>query len=469
MWIKLDTKSNTPLTRQLYTIIKEMILDGSLISNEKLPSTRTLASELCVSRNTILEVYNQLTAEGYLEGHHGSGTVVAAGVKQQSKISHPKSICAPLMPKVENENLIDFRSGVPDLAFFPRKEWAKLYYQVCNDLPPSALRYNQPAGVEALRNAISQYLYRTRGINCTPTNIMIVSGSTQGLSLISKLLYREKQEVIVEDPIHHGLLNVISSAGYNITGVQADDNGLNTNDLKPSDQTSFVYTTPSHQYPLGGVLPVQRRLSLIQYSLENECYIVEDDYDSEFRFEGQPIHSLYELNPDKVIYIGSFSKILAPAIRLGFVLLPNELLAKYKTLKMYSDVHTEAISQYVLAQFIQSGGLEKHIWKMKRKYNQKRQHLIHELTTNFSGEFEIKGHAAGLHVLVYFYDVIFTEKLVKQIYSNQVKIYPVEDYAVQHFGKHKNEIILGYAHLSLSDITNGIQVLSNIIHKCLPQ
>ncbi len=467
MWITLDTESNLPLKRQLYNKIKEMMLEGSLIANEKLPSTRVLARELCVSRNTILEVYDQLIAEGYLEGHHGSGTVVAAGVQLRLKVSYSKSTCAPLIHKAENENVIDFRSGIPDLELFPRKEWAKLYYHVCNDLPAATLRYCQAAGVLELRNAISQYLYRTRGISCAPNNIMIVSGSTQGLSLISKLLYSDKQEVIVEDPIHHGLLNVISSVGYKIKGVQADDNGLNTSLLEPSNHTSFIYTTPSHQYPLGSILPIQRRLSLIQYSLENECFIVEDDYDSEFRFEGQPINSLYELNPDKVIYLGSFSKILAPAIRLGFILLPNELLAKYKTLKKYSDVHTEAISQYVLAEFIQNGGLEKHIWKMKKLYNQKREHLLHELKSNFTGEFEIKGQAAGLHVLVHFSKVFFTEKLLEQIYAKNIKIYPVENFALQSFGNHKNEIILGYAHLSFSEITKGIQVLRDIIPKTL--
>lgn len=371
------------------------------------------------------------------------------------------------MKSVATEKLsIDFRSGVPDLTLFPRKEWARLYYNVCNDLPETALRYYPPAGIPELRNALSQYLNRIRGISCSPENIMIISGSTQGLSLISRLLSKEATgtQVIMEDPTHPGLRNVISNIGYHMDGIPADCFGIVTQNLKPSNNTAFIYTTPSHQYPLGGILPIQRRLDLIEYSLENDCYLVEDDYDSEFRFEGQPVSSLYELNPDKVIYIGSFSKILAPALRLGYMLLPDALLAKYKTLKMYSDVHTEAISQYVLAEFIQSGSLEKHIWKMKKLYNQKRKHLLQELSFYFEEEYEIKGQAAGLHVLVHFYQVNFTDELVKQINSNHVKIYPVENYAWQSFGKHTHEIILGYAHLSLSEISEGIQILSEIIH-----
>lgn len=212
-------------------------------------------------------------------------------------------------------------------------------------------------------------------------------------------------------------------------------------------------------------MPIQRRIVLIEYALKNQCYIVEDDYDSEFRFEGQPINALYEMNPDKVIYLGSFSKILAPAIRLGFILLPDELLAEYEILKRYTDVHTEVITQYVLAAFIQNGGLEKHIWKMKKIYKQKRAHLIRELTAHFAGEFEIKGHAAGLHVSCLFYQIIFTVELEARIYSHHIKIYPVENYVLQNFGHHQSEILLGYVHLSFVEITNGIEGLHAILHE----
>lgn len=467
MFILLDSKSDISLVRQLYNKIKEMILNGSLSPNEKLPSTRALAKELSVSRNTVLNVYDQLVAEGYLESHHGSGTVVSQGIKNRLNISNSNSIFTPLVYANENKNIIDFHSGTPDLSSFPKKEWAKLYYHICNIMTKVTLQYSDTSGILELRNAISQYLYRTRGISCAPTNIMIVSGSTQGLSLISKLLYNDNGEVIVEDPIHKGLLNVILSAGYNIIGVKADNNGINSNLLKSSSNTSFIYTTPSHQYPLGSILPIQRRISLVQYALENNCYIVEDDYDSEFRFEGQPIHSLYELNPKKVIYIGSYSKILAPAIRLGFILLPDELLEKYKTLKMYSDVHTEVISQYVLAMFIQNGGLEKYIYKMKKIYSRKRKYLIQELNLKFENEYEVRGHSAGLHILVHFHYVVFTEKLVKLIYSHNVIVYPIEDFALQNFGMHKNQILLGYAHLSFSEISTGIQILSDILHNSI--
>lgn len=465
MWITIDKKSAISLTRQIYTKLKELILDGSLNSEKSLPSTRALAKELEVSRNTILEVYNQLIAEGYLEGQHGSGTKVVKGISQYPKMTYEQTHATPATHHTPVSDIIDFCSGVPALELFPLKEWGRLYQAVCKELPPSALRYHSPGGVWKLRESISEYLLRTRGIHCTPNNIMIVSGSTQGLSLIANLLYSKTKKVIVEDPVHHGLLKVISSIGYSIIGIEADDKGLNTNLLEPTNNLSFIYTTPSHQYPLGSILPIQRRLALIQYATENNCYIVEDDYDSEFRFEGQPVNSLYELNPDKVIYIGSFSKILAPAIRLGFIILPNKLLPQYNQLKKYSDVHTEALAQYVLSNFINQGSLEKHIWKMKKTYTKKRTHLIQSLMAEFPNEFEIKGHAAGLHVLVHFYKVTFTKQLLQQLYLHKVKIYPVENYTLKKLGTHKNETILGYAHLSFSDITTGIRLLSKCIHE----
>jgi GntR family transcriptional regulator/MocR family aminotransferase len=467
MWISIDTKSSLSLTRQLYNQLKERIITGAFAPKEKLPSTRALAEELNISRSTVLEVYDQLIAEGYLEGHHGSGTLVADCIPK-----HPDSLsstlCSPSLPDCSQvtEHYIDFRSGVPDLGFFPRKEWGKLYHNVCNDLPNSALRYYNPAGVPELRNTLSQYLYRTRGISCNPNNIMIVSGSTQGLSLISKLLYQDGRKVIAEDPLHPGLLKVIAANNYKINSIPADDQGLCTDLLQPSKDTSFLYTTPSHQYPLGGILPLQRRIALIQYACDNNCYIIEDDYDSEFRFEGKPINSLYELNPQKVIYLGSFSKILAPAIRLGFLLLPDELIGPYKTLKQYTDVHTEAISQYVLAQFIKNGGLERHIWKMKKLYNKKREYLLQTLEAHFAGEYEVKGQAAGLHVVVHFKNIDFTNQLIGQLKTAHVKVYPVAEYSLDHKADHLQEIILGYAHLSLSEIEEGIKILSSSIsHK----
>lgn len=469
MWITIDHNCNTSLSKQIYNQIKHTILTGSLIAGEKLPSTRELAQDLCVSRNTILEAYNQLIAEGYLEGVHGSGTLVANGIQKLTKTISTKPGPSFLDTSLKTESLIDFRTGIPDLTYFPRKNWLKAYQETLLDSNASTLLYSSPLGVPKLRNAISQYLTRTRGINCTPDNVVIVTGATQGLSLVSKLLFHENHPIaLFEDPTHNGLLQAIRSSGYNIMNIPADDYGLMTNCLPQAEQIAFIYTTPSHQYPLGGILPIQRRQELIKYAIEKGSYIIEDDYDSEYRYEGYPVSTLYELNSEHVIYIGSFSKIMAPAIRLGYMIIPDMLMPKYKNLKMYSDVHTEATTQHAMANFIESGDLENHIRKMKKIYSKKRTHLIKEFTSYYKGEFEIKGQAAGLHLIIKIKDIEFNEALIADIKKEDIKVYPLEHYVIHHKENHKNEIILGYGHLSIDQITKGIIILCTILNKLVP-
>lgn len=462
----LDKESAIPLKRQLYSNFRELILEGKAPAGEKLPSTRVLSKTLDVSRNTVMEVYEQLAAEGFLESRHGSGTVVATGIAKQKIKTYKKDPTDLSAPFDTKEETIDFRSGIPDFSLFPQKEWGRLYNKICTSLPTSAFRYCNFAGVWELRESISRYLLRTRGIECNPRNVMIISGATQGLAIISRILYGKKQKALVEDPVHPSILNIISAAGYVIEGIEADDRGINTSLLMDDPNVSFIYTTPSHQYPLGSILPIQRRQAIVKYASENDCFLIESDYGngSTFRFEGTPISSLYELNPDRVIYVCSFSKILTPALRLAFMLLPDALTADYKALKLNSDLHSESLSQYVLAEFIDSGRLEKHTARMNKIYNQKRKHLISELNARFSGEFLVKGQTAGLHVLVSFHNAVFSPELVNKISSLGATVYPVEDFSFHSRGLHRNEIILGYAHLSLSEITRGVEIISKILH-----
>lgn len=462
MWLTIDKNSNISLIRQIYGQIKDLILQGKLLEGNKLPSTRWLSEDLKISRNVILEAYDQLMAEGYIESKQGSGTVVAKGIYFEKIETEHQDKLLKNIEKRKESNCIDFRSGIPALEMFPKKEWGNLFSRICSNAPYSAFAYCEPEGVIELRQVLSEYLFRVRGIYCRAEQIMIISGSTQGLSLISKMLYESTAEVIVEDPIHQGLLNVIKSFGYSITSILVDDKGIKTDELNTSTNVKFVYVTPSHQFPLGGVLPVQRRIELVKFAEKNNCYIIEDDYDSEFRYEGQPISSLYELEPNRVIYVGSFSKILAPSLRLGYMILPDALISKYKKVKMYTDVHTQSISQLVLAKFISDGKLEKHIWKMKKEYRKKRQTLIDNLDINFPNEYIVKGQAAGLHLVAEFKNITFTEEVLKKIMEQEVKVYPVEKYALKK-ENHMNKIILGYGHLSIEEIEEGVKRLKKAI------
>lgn len=469
MWLELEAESGLSLSRQIYERVKTLILHGDLKPEEKLPSSRALSKDLGIARNTVLEAYDQLLAEGYLEARHGSGTTVAKGISAIPPQSGAAQTQFPLSPgRSANVNVINFRSGIPDLDAFPQKEWARLYQRTCNSLPASAFRYSEPGGVWELREAIAAYLFRVRGIRAVPERIMITSGSTQGLWLVSRLLSQKNATVLVEDPVHMGLAEVIARAGYTVRGIRVDEYGMDTAALPPlehsaAEPVAFAYVTPSHQYPLGGILPIQRRQTLIRFAQGAGCRIVEDDYDSEFRYEGAPVSSLYELAPDTVIYLGSFSKILAPAIRLGFAIIPETMLEAWRPEKMYTDVHTDALSQYTLAAFINSGGLERHIWKMKKLYKRKREHMMRCLARNFGTQFEIRGQAAGLHLVAGFSGVTFTENVVEDLYKQGIKIVPVESYSLCRDGAHAHEVILGYSHLSEEEVSRGMMIVKKIL------
>lgn len=354
---------------------------------------------------------------------------------------------------------VDFRSGLPDLSAFPQKEWAMTYRQVCSALPAKAFGYADPEGEPELREAIARYLLRSRGIVCAPERVMITSGSTQGLWLMARLLRRRGSTALVEDPAHRGMLKVMAGAGYAVKGIRADRDGMDVSLLEPVPSLGLIYATPSHQYPLGGILPVQRRLALLRFARDTDSYVIEDDYDSEFRYAGSPVSALYELAPERVVYLGSFSKILAPALRLGFALLPDALRAAWKPEKIYTDVHTDAVSQRVLAAFINSGRLEKHIWKMKKLYRRKRDCLLRLLREHFGDAVWVEGHEAGLHLTAEFKGLCFDQALLREIRAKGVRVVSVERHSVSGDGSHCSKLIIGYAHLTAAETAEGLRLL----------
>ena len=468
MWLTLDAHSPLSLNRQICAQIKALILRGHLAAGDRLPSTRQLGKDLHVARSTVIEAYDQLLAEGYIESRRGSGTRVAEGVRSQTQAGGQESATeqapADAAARADPPGLVNFQSGIPALEYFPAKEWGRLYRQVCDALPASALRYCRPQGVGELQEAIAGWLLRMRGLRADPGQIMITTGATQGLRLVARLLNRPDALAIVEDPVHRGLVEVISRAGYAIQGIAADAQGMDASRLQSlSEQTAgrcaLVYVTPSHQYPTGGILSAQRRQALVDFARQRNCMIVEDDYDGEFRFEGTPVSALRELAPDRVIYVGSFSKILAPALRLGFAVIPRALVGRWAEEKQYTDVHTDALSQRALAAFITSGGLERHIWKMRKLYKRKRLFLLECLQRHFGPGFTASGQAAGLHLVAGFPGVRFSDKILATIRARGVRAVPVEQHSLSRDGAHAHELIMGYAHLSEQSMERGVHAL----------
>ncbi|KZE44592.1 GntR family transcriptional regulator [Brevibacillus parabrevis] len=463
LWVAIDRDKPIPLTRQIYTQFRDKILRGDWAAGFKLPSTRKMAQELRISRNVAIEAYDQLFAEGYIESRQGSGYFVAPGIYLEQFARGQEQ----LLPSADDQSeaLIDFRSGVPALEQFPRGLWGKTVQQVCHDAPLSAFGYNRPEGRAELRDVLSRYLYRTRGVQCAPEQIVMTSGATQALTLIAKVLLNRESCVLIEDPITQDIQSIFTSTGARLCPVPVDEHGMDVNSLPPAldgSRPSFAFVTPTHQFPLGTTLTIQRRIQLIQYARSVDCYIVEDDYDSEFRYESPPISSIQGLAPERVIYIGSFSKILSPGLRLGYLVLPETLVEQYQQAKWLSDLHTPSLEQLALGRFVEEGHLEKYISKMKKLYKKRRQCLIEALRRTFADRVAIWGEAAGLHIVAAFDGICFTPDVLTALQAAGVRVYPVEEHAIVK-GRHEDKIVIGYGNVSEDGIKEGVRRMGAVL------
>jgi GntR family transcriptional regulator/MocR family aminotransferase len=462
-WLVIDRSQKTPLIRQIYKQLRTKILNGELSAGYRLPSTRQLAEELDVSRNVVLEAYDQLLAEGFLEGQQGAGTFVSEGAYLKKRESIASYMLEDGYSK-NNNNIIDFRSGLPALELFPRKQWGQLAKRVSIETDHSLFGYDSPEGRIELRTVLTDYLLRTRGVECHPDQLVITTGATQALTLIAKLLISANDKVIIEDPITHEIQTIFQSYGASLLPIRVDKNGMDTKQIPHELKPAFIFITPSHQFPIGGTLPIQRRIQLIEFARKVDSYIVEDDYDSEFRYEGPSISSLQGLNPNRTIYIGTFSKILSPALRLGYLILPPALIERGRTLKYFSDLHTPSLEQLTLALFIKEGHLEKHIFRMKKIYRKRRDFLKRQLYNEFKDNVKIHGDSTGLHLVAEFDGIHFTENLLSQIHDHGVKVYPVELHTIIK-GLYSNHIILGFGNLDEVKIAEGVTKFKRVLPK----
>lgn len=465
LWIAVDRSQKTPFIGQVYDQIRLSIVQGELRAGEQLPSTRQLARDLGVSRIIIVEVYDQLLAEGYLESRQGSGTYVAEGASLEViRREHFPVVQAFADSSAEDSRLIDFRSGLPALDLFPRKLWGRLGVRVCAESSPSVFGYNDPEGCAELRTALARSLAKTRRVRCHPDQLVITAGAAQAFSLVARLLLSSRDQVIIEDPVTYDVQRIFSAAGARLSPIQVDEDGMQTALLPREIHPAFVFVTPSHQFPLGGLLPIQRRIHLIQFARTARCYIVEDDYDSEFRYSGTPVSSLQELDPEHVIYVGTLSKSLSPALRLGYVVLPLPLIEQCRLLKQLTDLHSPVVEQLTLARFIEEGHLARHILKMKRIYRKRREALITALTTNFPQCVRISGDATGLHLIAEFHGRAFTKQMLADLEEAGVRLYPVERHAIRK-DCHQSKVILGYGNLTPDEIEEGVRRMKTVLDR----
>ena len=465
LWIAVDRSQETSLIRQVYDQIRLSIVRGGLRAGEQLPSTRQLARELGVSRIIIVEVYEQLLAEGYLESRQGAGTYIAEGASLDVIQREHFPPAQPLADSsTESRSLIDFRSGLPALDLFPRKLWGNLGLRVCTESSTSVFGYGHPEGCSQLRIALTRSLAKTRRVRCHPNQLVITAGAAQAFSLVARLLLSSGDEVIIEDPVTYDVQRIFSAAGARLFPIPVDEDGMQTALLPQEDHPAFIFVTPSHQFPLGGLLPIQRRIQLIQFARMTGCFIVEDDYDSEFRYSGTPVSSLQELDPEHVIYVGTLSKSLSPALRLGYVVLPLSLIEECRRLKELTDLHSPVVEQLTLARFIDDGHLERHILKMKRIYRKRREALIAALKTSFPNRVRVSGEATGLHLTAEFHGKAFTEQTLADLEEAGVRLYPVERHAIRK-GRYQSTVILGYGNLTPDELYEGVRRMKTVLDR----
>ena len=452
--IELNRQAELPVRRQLYEALKGQITGGRLKAGEALPSTRELAQALNLSRSTVCEAYQMLLAEGFILSRQGAPTVVAG------------NLCLEKLPDVRPREdapppafAADFRTGSPALTLFPKFLWQQMLRRALEETPLDRYGYTGPQGYDELRAEIADWLFRGRGLAVHPDDVFITAGATHALHLAAGLLYESGRGLLAEDPCHTGMLRTFLSMGCPVTPVPVDEQGIKT-DLLPKDGNAFaVYVTPSHQFPLGGILPAARRAALIRYAREKGIYVIEDDYDSEFRYGGEPVAPLYDLDPQRVIYVGTFSKALFPALRIGFVLLPRDLQRRWRILRTHTDVQSPPFEQAALAMLLHTRKLDRHIQKMRKIYRQRRQALLEALKSAFGGGWLPWGDAAGLHLAVQFPGMRFDGAFHKACLEYGIYVTPVERHCIQK-GSHLDKLLLGYGHLSPEEIRHGVPLLA---------
>ena len=396
--VELDRSQPRGLRAQLEHRLRQAITRGSLPPETVLPPSRVLASELGVSRSLVVGAYEQLAVEGYLQARQGSGTRVAAqraGRNRDAVALDP----APHWPVPVGPDNRAPGSGLPDPALFPRSQWLRHYRAVLRDLPGEGLLYPPPRGSHALRSALAAYLGRVRGVRAVPDQIVICGGFSQGLSLLCRVLRgRGVARIAVEDPCFafHRLL--IRAAGLEPVAVPVDEQGIRTSLLAGLD-VGAVLLSPAHSYPSGAVLSPSRRVELLDWAREAGALVIEDDYDAELRYDRTPVGALQGLDPQRVVYGGTASKVLSPALRLGWLATPPELTREIILAKCFADYSAEALGQFTLARFIDSGDFARHLRRVRPVYRARRDRLLAALGAHLPAA-RPQGQAAGLHLLL---------------------------------------------------------------------
>ncbi|WP_226476840.1 PLP-dependent aminotransferase family protein [Pseudomonas sp. MWU16-30323] len=497
--IELDRRQG--LTRQLYQALRQRVLDGRLVSGTRLPASRDLAAALSISRNSVVRAYDQLYAEGFIEGRVGDGTYVAqlpqtptAGKKLSTKvstgfstglspglstnwldlpvISSAEVIHSGPLTRMENNHLAlppsgpprAFRVGVPAFDLFPFEIWAKLNAAFWRKPDLQQLCYGDPAGEERLRGLIAAYLRSSRGLQCTAEQIVITSGAQQAISLCAQLLVEPGDGVAIENPGYRAAGHAFAVAGGRLHGVSVDSEGIDCRALNALDSCRLAYVTPSHQYPTGVVMSLARRLELLAWAQRTGGWIVEDDYDGEYRYSGAPLAPLAALDRSgRVLYVGTFGKVAFPALRLGYLVLPTELVEGFARRRAVDVRHSEVSTQAVMAEFMAAGHFQRHVRRMRRAALSRRNVLLAGWPVDIPGVGSLPAVAAGLHLTVSVDSVARERQLIEQAAAADVEINGLSSYWLPDSSTPPDQragLVLGFAAVPEAQISLALSRLA---------
>jgi GntR family transcriptional regulator/MocR family aminotransferase len=477
--VALDRRLARPLHRQLYDGYREAILDGRLRPGQRLPSTRTLARELQVSRIPVVTAFEQLVAEGYVESRVGAGSFVSAALPDQpparpgrnpartARRPGPRRVPpSPLASASAPWHKLSgpFRVSLPVLDEFPSELWAGLVARHVRKLSQRQMMYGDPMGLDALREALADHLRTVRSVKCTADQLMIVSGSQQALALAGRALLAPDDAVWFEEPGYGGARDALRLAGARIVGVPVDDEGLDVAaGIARCPDARAAYVTPSHQYPLGMILSASRRLQLLDWARRRGAWLLEDDYDSEYRFDTQPLASLQGLDTDaRVLYVGTFSKILFPALRVGYLVIPADLVARFRRFRDAMDIFPAPLYQAVLAELIRDGHFARHLRRMRAIYAERRHALEAALVRELGSQVRLVGDRAGMHLVILLPPKARDHEIATRAASAGISVIPLSScYA----GRARQPgLILGYGSTRLAEIPEAVRRLKSILH-----
>lgn len=455
--LTIDRQAQVPLRSQLEDQFRQAIRSGRLGAGQRVPSSRALATAMGLSRGLVQECYAQLQAEGYLVTRGGSATRVAAAATR-AELSPPE----PASPPVQL--LADFRSGVPDLGSFTRESWAWAVREACRAAPNSSLDYGDPAGSPRLREVLAAYLRRVRAFDTTVRDLVVCAGMAQGLGLVlSVLAGHGLRRVACEDP--GGIADITAQADrarVHAVPVPVDDRGIDVAALAASGAGAVVLT-PAHQWPTGVVLAPERRLALIDWAARRNTWIIEDDYDAEFRYDRDPVGAIQGLAPNRVIALGTVSKSLAPVLRLGWIASPPSLTAQLAEAKRLADRGCPGLDQLALAILIETGRYDRHLRRMRAEYAARRETLVHSLA-QAAPAVKLTGLAAGFHAVAHLPPPAAEYAVITAAAERHVGLYGMSTYRSSHSPR-PPQLVLGFGNTSQRAIREGVAVLADIVNR----